>query len=303
MSKSPISIEILETLDAIDRRESFAKAAEALNKAPSAISYAVQKLEEQLDVTIFERQGRRSVLTAAGRLLLEEGRVILQATHRLAEHTRQVATGLESQIRVAIESIYPAHYFFEALNRFLKVYSTVQIDVIESVLNGGWEALERDEVDLLVGAPGPVPQKKGFRALTLVPADLVAVVSSSHPDAKRLSRPEKSEEIIATLRKVITHDTSKFQVARSAGLADKGQVFYVQNGYQKLEAILAGIGIGHLPKHLAEPYLASGLLIAPEMSLKESNNCYLAWRVTNKGKGLNELVKQLSTGANRVNVS
>jgi DNA-binding transcriptional LysR family regulator len=66
MAKNPITIDVLETLDAIDRRGSFAKAAEELNKATSAVSYAVQKLEEQLDIALFQRQGRRSVLTPGG---------------------------------------------------------------------------------------------------------------------------------------------------------------------------------------------------------------------------------------------
>jgi len=45
-SRNPITIEVLEIIDAIDRRGSFAKAAEELNKAPSAISYGIQKLED-----------------------------------------------------------------------------------------------------------------------------------------------------------------------------------------------------------------------------------------------------------------
>ena len=105
MGWSPIAIEVLETLDAIDRRGSFAKAAEELNKATSAISYAVQKLEEQLDIAVFQRQGRRSVLTPAGRLILEEGRGILQATARLANKAKEVATGWEPRIITAIESL------------------------------------------------------------------------------------------------------------------------------------------------------------------------------------------------------
>ena len=76
-SRNPITMESLETLDAIERRGSFAKAAEELNKATSAVSYTVQKLEEQLDISLFQRQGRRSVLTPAGRLILVEGREIL----------------------------------------------------------------------------------------------------------------------------------------------------------------------------------------------------------------------------------
>ncbi len=86
MSINPINIESLQILDAIDRRGSFAKAAEELNKATSALSYGVQKLEEQLGITVFTRQGRRSVLTPAGRLILDEGRLILNATSALAQN-------------------------------------------------------------------------------------------------------------------------------------------------------------------------------------------------------------------------
>ena len=92
-NKSPITIEVLETLDAIDRRGSYAKAAEELNKATSAISYIVQKLEEQLDIALFQRQGRRSVLTPAGQLVLEEGRKILNASVKLANAAKEIATG------------------------------------------------------------------------------------------------------------------------------------------------------------------------------------------------------------------
>ncbi|MFQ3172516.1 MAG: DNA-binding transcriptional LysR family regulator, partial [Oleispira sp.] len=88
-SRNPITIEVLETLDAIDRRGSYAKAAEELNKATSAVSYAVQKLEEQLDIALFQRQGRRSVLTPAGQLILQEGRKILLATSRLANTAKE----------------------------------------------------------------------------------------------------------------------------------------------------------------------------------------------------------------------
>ena len=98
MNRNPITIEVLETLDAIDRRGSFAKAAEELNKATSAISYAVQKLEEQLDIALFQRQGRRSVLTPAGQLILTEGREILSVTTRLANKAKEVATGWEPRI-------------------------------------------------------------------------------------------------------------------------------------------------------------------------------------------------------------
>ena len=131
MSVNPINIEALEMLDAIDRRGSFAKAAEELNKATSALSYGVQKLEEQLDITVFQRQGRRSVLTPAGRLILEEGRKILDATSRLAEKAKELATGWEPRLRIAVESILNHEVFFKVLAGFLDDHESMEIDVSE----------------------------------------------------------------------------------------------------------------------------------------------------------------------------
>src|SRR5690554_7467518 len=86
-----ITIDALKVLDAIDRKGSFAGAAGELFRVPSAISYTVQKLEEDLNVSIFDRSGHKAVLTPAGRYLLEEGRSLLEAAENLAHSTRQVA--------------------------------------------------------------------------------------------------------------------------------------------------------------------------------------------------------------------
>ena len=294
MERNPISIDVLETLDAIDRRGSFAKAAEEMNKATSAISYAVQKLEEQLDIALFQRQGRRSVLTPAGRLILQEGREILQTTARLANKAKEVATGWEPRISIAVESIQSYATFFGVLHEFLEERPTIEIDVCESVLNGGWEALEQGRVDLLVGSPGPVPLQKGYRAVPMAPADLVPVIAARHELADIADNPEAVQAHLPAVRRVITHDTSIVDVTRSAGLSSEGKKFYVQNIDQKVEAIVAGVGIGHLPRHRIQRQLDSGELKRLALSDNPVLDNFLAWKISNKGKGLQVLSQRLS---------
>lgn len=294
MSRNPITIEALETLDAIDRRGSFAKAAEELNKATSAVSYAVQKLEEQLDIALFQRQGRRSVLTPAGQLILAEGRDILKITTRLANKAKEVATGWEPRINIAVESLQPYPTFFGVLAGFLKQHPTIEIDVCESVLNGGWEALDQGRVDLIVGSPGPVPLQKGYRALPLVPTVLVPVIASSHELAGIANNAEAFKVHLPKVRRVITHDTSIIDVTRSAGLGSDGKQFYVQNIDQKVEAILAGVGIGHLPRERIQSRLDNGELIKLEITETAIHENFLAWKISNKGKGLQALTQRLS---------
>jgi len=298
MVRNPISIEVLETLDAIDRRGSFAKAAEELNKATSAISYAVQKLEEQLDIALFQRLGRRSVLTPAGRLILAEGRDILQTTRRLADKAKEVATGWEPRISIGLESLHSFPDFFNVINNFLQAFPTVEIDISECVLNGGWEALEQGRVDLLVGSPGPVPSQKGYRSVAMGRVELVPVIAAkhalaSHALAKKQDKKQNIDTVMGQLRRIVIHDTSYSGIARSEGLSRNGQMFYVQNMDQKIHAILAGIGIGNLPKHRVQGYLNKGVLLPLDIEQQNNAESFLAWKVSNKGKGLRALTEML----------
>ena len=84
-----LTLDALAVLEAIDRQGSFAAAAEELHRVPSAITYAVQKLEQDLDVLIFDRRGHRALLTDTGRELLREGRHLLQAAAELESRVMQ----------------------------------------------------------------------------------------------------------------------------------------------------------------------------------------------------------------------
>lgn len=296
MHQKPITIDIVEILDAIDRRGSFAKAAEELNKATSALSYAVQKLEEQLEISIFQRQGRRSVLTPAGRLILDEGRKLLSASVQLADRARELATGWEPKLRIALESTLDYPEFFQLMDNFLADHPTMEIDICESVLNGGWELLEQDKVDLIVGNPGPVPQQKGFRSQPMASQVLVPVIAAHHPMAASLFSGQQHADLIESVRRVVSHDTASVNVARSAGLSFGKQVLYVQTVDQKVNAILAGLGVGHLPRYRVQPHLDNNTLIELNIDVAEPDN-FIAWRLGNKGKALQELVRRLNREA------
>src|SRR5690554_2784531 len=133
-----ITIDALKVLDAIDRKGSFAAAANALFRVPSAISYTVQKLEEDLGVDIFDRSGHRAILTPAGKYLLNEGRALLEATEALAHTTRQVAQGWETRLRIGFNSLLPAEALFPAVQEFYQLGLPVEVQLMEEVFAGTW---------------------------------------------------------------------------------------------------------------------------------------------------------------------
>ena len=288
MNTPPVSLEALLVLDAIEYRGSYAAAAEHLNKVPSALSYVVQKLEDQLNVTIFVRQGRRAVLTPAGKHLLIEGRKVLLAINALSEQTQTIANGWEPKIRIACDSIMDIKQVFTGIQCFLIDNENIQIDVKEEVMNGTWEALIEDRVDLVIGAPAPVPSQKGIHAIKMKELDSVLVVSKSHRLSK-VKPPIQTSEL-SKYRSVVVHDSAKNEIPWSINIIEGSQHFYVSTIAHKLEAIMSGIGIGYLPTHIVQKYITSGELT--EIVLKDKKppqDLFMAWKITNKGKGLRAL--------------
>jgi DNA-binding transcriptional LysR family regulator len=292
MAQSPITIEALTVIDAIDKRGSYAAAAEQLNKVPSALSYIVQKLEEQLNVTLFQKQGRRAVLTPAGKHLLKEGREILIAVAQLTDKTKTIATGWEAKINIAIDSVLDSKPIFDVLTQFLAEHPFIEIDVCEEVMNGAWEALVEDRVDLLIGAPLPVPQQKGIQTAKFITYEPVFCCSPNHPLVK-LPQPIAHKEI-AKHRTVVVHDSSQTSIPWTAGVIAESQYFYVPTLEFKIKAQLAGIGCGFLPRNRIQHLLQSNALV--ELAIEgdhKPRELLLAHKLVNRGKGLQKLRKLL----------
>jgi len=288
MYKSPITIEALQVLDTIDRRGSFAAAAEQLNKVPSALSYIVQKLEEQLAVTLFVRQGRRSVLTPAGRHLLDEGRKVLGAVSKLTEQTQTISHGWEPKINITFDSLFDMQLLLKPLAQFLNEHPNIEVDMNEEVMHGSWEALIEDRTDLLIAAPNPIPQQQGISVRALGNLQKIFVVPKGHELVSFTAPVSKSE--IDNYRTVVVHDSAKTVVPWSNNIIEQSRHFYVSSVEHKIQAIIAGIGVGYLPKKRIQSHLDSGVLVAIDLDDGEHiSDISLAWKTVNKGKGLKRL--------------
>src|SRR5690606_9159972 len=136
-----ITPELLYMIDAIARHGSFAKAARELGKVPSAVTYAVRKLEDALDVLLFDRSGHRAHLTPAGETLLQDGRQVLRALDTLAGRVKRVATGWELDLRVAISATLPWAPLYDLIAEFRELASVTTLRLSTEVLSGNWDAL------------------------------------------------------------------------------------------------------------------------------------------------------------------
>src|SRR5579859_6636604 len=101
------TLEQWAVLAAVVDQGSFAQAASALHKSQSAVSYAVARLQEYLDVTLLEVEGRRAVLTAHGQTLLKRARPLLQELELLEALARKLKQGWEAQLRLVVDVAFP----------------------------------------------------------------------------------------------------------------------------------------------------------------------------------------------------
>lgn len=280
-----LTLDALEVLDAIDRKGSFAAAAAALYRAPSTITYTVQKLEDDLGIVLFRREGRRSIITPAGQEVVEQGRLLLEAANRLVETAQQLEKGWESRLRITIDSIFDAKIVYPIIEEFYKLNTGVEIELLEEVMEGSWESIIRDKTDILLGAHPPQTNTTGLRFEKLMTAQWLFVVASHHPLAK--ATHSLSPEDIENYHGIIIKDSSSSLPPQSRLVIDKQIKLRVVTMEQKLKALLSGLGVGHLPHHRVKEYLDRGELVAPPIDYTtERTPLHLVWRTNNKGKAM-----------------
>jgi len=292
MSKLAITLEALEVLDAIDRKGSFAAAANVLYKVPSAITYTMQKLEQNLGVTLFVKQGRKSVLTPAGKVLLDQGREIISAAERLAETTREVDSGWESKIDITIDTAVGTEHIYPILKDLFGIKPDIEINLHQETLGGGWEALIENRTDIVLGLPPKPSDISGYHCISYAQASWVFAVLSSHALTK-LEQPISKADI-ECYRAVVARDSSRNHAKLTHRLFSKQPVLSVETVQDKVSAQKAGLGVGFLPKAEILEELESGKMCQLEVEgIEAETKFYLGWRRGKEGKALRWLINKL----------
>lgn len=291
-----LTLDALSVLDAIDRKGSFAAAADELHRVPSAITYTVQKLEQDLGLQLFDRAGHRAVLTIAGRELLREGRLMLRAAAELEARVKRVATGWEAELRIAYDDILPAEALLPLVADFYREQHGTRLRLAAEVFGGVWDALVSGRADLVIGAPGEGPPGGGYASRPLGVMEFAFAVAPTHPLAA-LPEPLRSEDILCHTS-VSAADSSRNLPARTSGILSGQSVLTVPNLAAKLAAQRAGLGVGYLPRAVAEAEAAAGrLVLKTTEEPKAPQQMFNAWRTGQEGKALRWFLKRLEDTA------
>lgn len=287
-----LTLDAIQVLDAIDRKGSFASAANELHRVPSAITYSVQQIEEGLGVELFDRRGHRAVLTDAGRELLAEGRHLLRAAADLECRVQQVARGWESELRIAVDTLIGVEKLYRVIAEFYAENAGTRLRLSHEVLGGPWDALASGRADLAIGASGEAPSGRNFATRALGRAEMLLVAAPFHPIC---NEPQPlTDAVIQRHRAVSIADSSRLLPPRTFGLISGQDTLTVPSMEAKAAAHVAGLGVGFLPRWIAEREAQAGRLrILAVEPARGGVEMLIAWRPGREGKALKWFVKRL----------
>ncbi len=259
-AREVLTPEALALLQSVARAGSFAAAARELGLVPSAVTYRVRQIEDALDALLFDRSSRQARLTDAGAELLREGGRLLSELDAVANRVRRVATGWESQLTLAVDTVVCPDTVMELVQAFLEVAPQTRLRLRDEALSGTLECLVNGQADLALGVSLETGTAAGIRSRVMGELDFVYAVAPHHALARA---PEPlADELLLQHRAVAVADSVQRGHAITLGLLAGQDVLTVPTMQAKLDAQLRGLGAGFLPEPVARAHLKAGRLVA-----------------------------------------
>lgn len=232
----------------------FAAAARKLQRAQSAVTYAIRNLEEQTGLVLFDRAHYRPQLTQAGRALLPRVRRLLEDLEDFHLHAHDFAHGVEAELSLVVNEFADMRPVIAALVEMNKHYPSVKVRLTQKPFGDDLDSIRNGLAQ--VGVVAEIMQLGNeFVSHHLAEHQLIAVAAKGHP----LTQLESVD---------IEHLRGHLQIVWTRPATTKGPDFgvhsldtwYVTDLETKLRFLCAGLGWGSMPTHLVEEQISSGEL-------------------------------------------
>jgi DNA-binding transcriptional LysR family regulator len=253
----PFTLDQFSVFVAVAEEGSFAAAARRFNRAQSAVTYAIQKLEDGSGVALFDRSAYRPTLTEAGRALLPRARRILEDVGEFRLQAESVVKGLEPELSLIVDTYTPQPFLAATLKTFHQAFPLVRIRISVDFRDAVLDALRDGSADLALLAEATI-LTGDFERSVCGEIELVPVAAPDHPLAA-LHGPIEAELLRDHLQIVLITD-AQARDRRDYGVHSVAQ-WRVTDLSTKRALLLAGVGWGSMPRSLVAQDLDAGRLI------------------------------------------
>jgi LysR family transcriptional regulator, regulator for metE and metH len=243
----------LAIVQEVDRHGSLTAAAGVLCLTQSALSHSMKKLEQQLGIDVWLREGRSLRLTQAGEYLLAVANRVLPQLALAEERLGQYAQGERGALRIGMECHPCYQWLLKVVSPYLAQWPDVDVDVKQKFQFGGIGALFGYEIDLLV-TPDPL-FKPGLRFEPVFDYEQVLVVNREHrlATAAYVKPAQLTNEVLVTYPVETDRLDIYNQFLMPAGVTPRRHKT-IETTDIMLQMVESGRGVAALPRWLVEEY-------------------------------------------------
>jgi DNA-binding transcriptional LysR family regulator len=228
----------------------YRRAAARLFVAAPPLSVQIRKLEQEIGIALFARNGRGIKLTEGGRVFLDQARKTLASATRGVALARQAVNGEIGQLSIGYNAPAGFLVFPTIVPAFRRARPLVQVTFHALNMPQQLEGLRREDLDLgLVWLPVPSTE---FDVVELVQEPLMAVIPTKHPLAKKdqvAIKDLSGEPLILPSR--ILHPDTYYEIEQRfmSERATMNVVYELESSLSMINFVAMGIGCTLLPSY------------------------------------------------------
>lgn len=302
-----LEIRHLRLVRAIAREGSVTRAAGKLHLSQSAVSHQLLDLERDLGARLFDRVGKRMVVTPSGTKLISGADRILDDLAALTRELQDLQSDARVPLRVATSCYTSYHWLPRALVQFGASHPRVDLAIVLEATLRADVALAADEIDLAIITDPP--RDPTWTVAPLVSSELIAALSPKHPVFARKRAREGGSLRWGDLRgaMLLVHDIGAVlygrleSAVRESWLRESGERLASPFTLQKIpltEALVelarSRTGVAIVDRWTVEPYLGRDLVALPIIP-RAPRTFHAVWRKANpRGLPMDDLVKLIA---------
>jgi DNA-binding transcriptional LysR family regulator len=253
------SVDQLLVLLTVAETGSFTAAGKRLGRATSAISYAIDTLEAQLGLSLFDRgTTRKPKLTQQGEAVVSEARAVAYSIETLRARVRGFLDDLEPEVSIAVDSMLPGDRLTTLLREFHAQFPTVPVRLLVETLGGVERVVRSGHACIGIGSMLHMDMT-GFRHIGVKGVQIIPVAAPGHPLAPAKGAPPQARDFVQL---VLSEQPAG--ESRDFGVVSLN-TWRIGDLAAKHKLLLAGIGWGGMPEPIVRADIKAGRLVCLDL--------------------------------------
>jgi LysR family transcriptional regulator for metE and metH len=256
-----LEIRHLRLIKAIVEEGSLTKAIHKLHLTQSALSHQLKEAEHQVGTKIFNRDGKKLLLTAAGEKLFVTAKEVLEKLKTTENEIQKLISGELGEIRISTECYSSYHWLPAVLRQFRLIYPNIDVKLVVEATHYPLQKLLANVIDLAIISDQINDDRIAY--LELFQDEMMMLVSEIHPWAeKKYVIPEDFADEHLLIHSLPLETVTVHQFLLAPANVTPKKITPLPLTEASIEMVRANMGVMSMAKWAMQPYLASNELKA-----------------------------------------